>query len=726
MKYDRVILSATCIALSVSLLAACDSSSVDHLASKVENLAEKAPPASHEWRSYLGDAASRQYSPVGLITKDNVHMLREVWRYDPGFAVGYGTEIPTNPLIVKGVLYGLNARKDLFALDAATGEELWVHVIAQPNAGKGSGRGLVHWEGIDAAGEAARWIVLGLGHELIAIDALTGQRVDEFGSGGVVDLRQGLGKPVRDVSLNVSSPGTLFGDLLIQGFGTTEFYGAAPGYIRAYHIPTGELRWTFKTIPGAQEYGADTWPDINRSEFGGANAWAGITVDTQRGIAYVPTGSAAYDFYGANRKGDNLFANSLIALDASSGERLWHYQIVKHDLWDRDLAAPPNLVDITVDGQTIAAVTQATKSGHLFVFNRETGEPVFPLIDTPVTGVGVPGEHLPKSQPLPVLPPPFANQNFSVTDISAASGQYVEEQIVGMALNQVFHAPDENGIVLYPGLDGGAQWGGQAWDADSGLLFVNSNEVPWHYTMQGLSADDPGLQSLEGSYQMFCGGCHGADRRGTGDTFPSLRNIREKYWPWEIWQIIRQGRGRMPAFGSDPWYYMLGPLAYLYIAGDSEGRAGLAPESISHYGADGYNRLRDEFKLPGSKPPWGSLSAINVGEGRIVWKTPLGDFPKALALGLPGLGSENYGGPVVTAGSLVFIAATPDSKIRAFDKNTGEMLWQSQLPAPGFATPAVYEAGERPFLVIAAGGGKLGQPSGSAWVAFSLDPSSVQ
>ncbi|HCX14493.1 MAG TPA: pyrrolo-quinoline quinone, partial [Rhodospirillaceae bacterium] len=638
-KCLRAKLNIVPVVLTAFVLCACDSPDNTELSNVFSDLAENAPPPSHEWHHFLGDAASRQYSPLDQITSDNVHTLHEAWRYDPGFATAHDTEIPTNPLIIKGVLYGLNARKDLFALNAATGEELWVHTVEHARAGKRTGRGLVYWEGVDDSGQVARWIILGLGHELIAVNAETGERVESFGIKGAVDLREGLDRPIEGVGVNVSSPGTLYGDLLIQGFGTGEFYGAAPGYIRAYHLPSGALTWTFRTIPGAGEYGADTWPDTNREAFGGANSWAGITVDTERGIAYVPTGSAAYDFYGADREGDNLFASSLVALDANTGERLWHHQMVRHDLWDRDLASPPNLIEIERDGEIIAAVAQSTKSGHLFVFDRESGKPLFPLVETPVTGAGVPGEHLPQSQLLPQLPPPFTQQVFSVTDILSDSTAYVEDQIRGMTTDKPFHAPDEDGIVLYPGLDGGAEWGGQAWDASSGLLFVNANEVPWHYTMQGLTADDPGMMSMEGSYQMFCGVCHGADRRGKGEVFPSLRDIGDKYWPWEVWQIIREGRGRMPSFGSQPWNYLWRPLVYIYTAGDSEGRKGVDPSNITHYGADGYNRLQDEFRLPGSKPPWGSLSAINVKEGRIAWKIPLGDFPKALELGFEGLGA---------------------------------------------------------------------------------------
>ena len=714
--------------LLILALAACKEPGPDEAASTRTlqartQAADDAVTAATEWRHYLGDAASSQYSPLADIHRGNVAKLREAWRYDPDDAGDYDTFIPTNPLVVKGVLYGLSARKNLFALNAASGEELWVYRFDRPHGGKGSGRGLVYWSGSLPGGESVEWLLVGLGHDLFAIDALSGRPATAFGNNGRIDLREGLDRPIDDLQVNVIAPGTLYDDLLIQGFGTSEFYGAAPGYIRAYHIPSGELRWTFRTIPAPGEAGADTWPKEHRTTFGGANSWAGITVDQARGLAFVPTGSAAFDYYGKNRRGDNLFANSLLALDAATGERLWHYQFVRHDLWDRDLPSPPNLITVRRNGESIPAVSQATKSGHLFVFHRETGEPLYPIEEVPVTGPGVPGEHLPASQPLPTQPPAFAKQHFSVSNISSDSSAYVRQQIQGKALNEPFRAPDEAGQVIYPGLDGGAQWGGQAFDAASGLLFVNTSEVPWHFSLVPTHGDGGSPLNLEFAYTHFCGGCHGTDRAGNGDIFPSLRDIGDKYWPWEVYDIVRNGRGRMPAFVHEPWYYLLGPIAYLYTAGDDVASAGTAPGEVTGYMIDGFSELLDEYGLPGSQPPWGSLVAIDTERGRIAWKVPLGDYPEALAMGLEGLGAANYGGPVVTGGDLVFIAATPDSHIRAFDKYSGKLLWQERLPAAGFATPAVYRAAGRQFVVVAAGGGRLRQASGAAYVAYALPDS---
>lgn len=703
--------------IAAMLLWGCSSSNNEEAIAHISDLRGNQQIAESEWRSYLGDSASNQFSPLTQITTSNVGQLTEAWRYDPG----HTGLIPTNPLIVKGLLYGLDGHKNLFALNAATGEELWVYPFDRSATAKGAGRGLVYWEGELGNGVTAEYILVGQEHLLYAIDAVSGKLVEDFGNGGSIDLRLGLDRKPKSTNVAANTPGTLYQDLLIMGFATSEDYSASPGYIRAYHMPSGELRWTFKTIPGTGEFGADTWPEENRDKRGGANAWAGLTVDEDRGIVFAPTGSAGYDFYGANRAGDNLFANSLVALDARTGERLWHYQIVRHDLWDRDLPAPPNLVTVHRDGEAIPAVAQSTKSGHVFVFHRETGEPLFPIEEIAIAGIGMPGEHLPSSQPIPASPPPFVELDFELTTLDRQASETVATKIAGMTTNNHYAAPSEEGIVLKPGLDGGAEWGGQAYDSATGLLYVNANEVPWTMKMAPVKAGTTGDQSPETGYRLFCAHCHGADRKGMGDAVPSLEDIHLKYWPWEIWDIVRNGRGRMPGFSHQPWYYSLGTIVYLYQSHGAEVEhtpAGNDTTTLS-YGAK-FQKLRDSNNLPGSTPPWGSLNAVDLNKGTIRWRIPLGDYPQAEILGLSGLGAENYGGPVVTAGGLLFVASTPDKKLRAFDKLTGELLWHDVLPAAGFATPAVYEAMGRQFVVIAAGGGKLDEPAGSSYIAYAL------
>ena len=688
----------------------------------IREVRSRAAPAEKEWRHYLGDQASNQFSQLAEINRDNVARLEVAWRYDAGGAEDNNTLVPTNPLVVEGVLYGLTARKDVFALDAATGEELWRFEVNEPLLGKGAGRGLVYWQAEGADGKPLRLILVGISHELMALNADTGQLYAGFADKGVLDARFGLDRPVDGLNVSLNVPGVVFEDLLIFGFSTHELDGAAPGYIRAYQLPSGELRWTFRTIPADGEYGAETWPAEGRDGFGGANAWAGLSLDEDAGVVYVPTGSAAYDFYGGKRRGDNLFATSLVALDARTGERLWHFQTVRHDVWDRDLPTPPNLVSVERAGESITAVAQATKSGHLFLFDRETGDSLYPIEEVPVAGAGLPGETLATTQPLPVLPPPFVPQQFIVTDRSERSQEFIRARIAEMNPDTRFPVPSPQGTVLYPGFDGGAEWGGQAWDQESGLLYVNANHIPSVFKMIPLTAEAPPALSPWGGYQILCAACHGLDREGNGAAFPSLVDIGERYWPWETYAILRDGRGRMPSFNQVPWYGLAAITWFLHTADEEtyRGSQQVVAGEITGYLHDGYANLIDEEGLPGNKPPWGSLSAIDLSAGEIAWRVPLGDYPQILAQGLSGLGAQNFGGPVVTAGGLVFIAATPDSRIRAFDKLSGELLWQDELPAAGFATPAVYEAAGRQFLVIAAGGGKLDQPSGSSYVAYAL------
>jgi quinoprotein glucose dehydrogenase len=678
-----------------------------------------ASPVDHEWRDYLGDAMRSHYSPLAQIDRSNVDSLEIAWTYEAGPLEGSLTQIQCNPIVVKGVLYATNSRAHPFALDAATGRELWRFDPTQHgSAAQGHNRGVVYWEGPDGGR-----ILSASGQDLWMLDATTGRPEPRFGEAGRVDLRGGLAHGQSAGDVTSPTPGIVFEDLLILGTKVGETAGAAPGDIRAFDLHTGGLLWSFHTIPYEGEWGDETWPEGSWRTGGGANSWAGVTLDAERGIVFLPTGSATPDFWGGERAGDNLFANSLLALDARTGERLWHFQIIHHDLWDRDLPAPPNLVSFERGGERVDAVTQTTKSGHLFVFDRETGDPVFPIEERPVHASFYPEEVVSPTQPFPTAPPPFTRQAFDLARIDGdarAEGFRAaqEARLSGMRMGENFIPPSLEGSIMYPGFDGGAEWGGAAWDAKTGLLYVNANEVGGMLRlMKRPKGDHP-----RGLYLEKCALCHGADLEGTG-VGPSLRGVAERRTNVELLTTIALGSGRMPSFVDLPLPTIERLTAYLSDPEDEKkalAALDARPGSDSPYVSAGYLYLRDEEGVPINSPPFGTLTAIDLAAGELRWQVPLGDYPHLAERGIVGAGTENYGGPVVTAGGLLFIAATADEKFRAFDKRTGEVLWETRLPASGFATPATYSVAGRQFVVIAAGGGKLGMRSGSKYVAYAL------
>lgn len=682
------------------------------------------------WASYLGDDQRSHYSPLNQIHGRNVQKLQVAWTYHSGGARPDGrSQIQCNPLIVDGVLYGTSPQSVLFALDAATGKELW-RFNPVGNGGDhqalGVNRGVVYW----ADGNDQR-ILYSAGQYLHAVNARDGKLISSFGAEGRVNLKDGLGRDASQLYIIATTPGIVFRDLIIMGSRVAEGPGpSAPGHIRAYDIRTGKMTWIFHTIPHPGEAGHETWPAEAWKFIGGANCWAGMALDEQRGIVFVPTGSAAFDFWGGNRIGQNLFANCLLALDAATGKRIWHYQFVHHDIWDRDPPAPPNLLRVNRDGKAVDAVAQVTKSGHVFVFNRETGEPLFPIEERPVPRSDLQGEVAWPTQPLPLRPAPFARQIFSadqITDISPPAYQAVLEQFVKLRPHSPFMPPSREGTIIFPGFDGGAEWGGAAVDP-KGILYVNANEMPWILTMvETKPRNGPALSSGEQIYNQICAACHGVNRSGDpARAFPSLEKIAEKLKKPDIVQLLNTGRGMMPsvAFLSEEQKeavagFLLGE-APATRAGDQptpKNADSLIREPYSH---TGYNRWLDTNGYPAVKPPWGTLNAIDLNTGEYVWRTPLGEFPELTARGIPPTGTENYGGPVLTAGGLLFIAASKDEMFRAFDQQTGKILWQTKLPAAGYATPATYLVNGTQFVVIACGGGKCGTKSGDAYVAFAL------
>lgn len=673
-----------------------------------------------EWRSYGGGPENTHFSPLKQITRENVKQLEVAWTYDTGDAF-HDSEMQCNPIIVDGALYATSPKMRVFALDAATGKELWVF---DPNEGrralgKSRNRGVTYWEG---GGE--RRIFFGFQNWLYALDARTGKPALDFGKGGRVDLREGLGRVPNELSVGLTTPGVVYKDLLIVGSIVSETLPAAPGHIRAYDARTGKLRWIFHTIPHPGEFGYDTWPKDAWQYAGGANAWSGMALDEKRGLVFAPTGSATYDFYGANRHGDNLFANSLICLDAATGKRKWHFQIVRHDLWDRDLPAAPALVTIKRNGRSIEAVAQITKSGHVFVFERENGKPVFPIEYRKVSTAGVDGEKPADTQPLPLSPPPVARQILTedmLTRRTPEAHAAVLERFRKLRSFGQFDPPSTQGAIVFPGFDGGPGWGGAAFDPETGLLIVNSNEVPC--ILRLIERPRKVLPTAKNIYQRDCASCHGRDLMGSPPEFPALTDMSQKYSEAEMRTLIRKGVGRMPGFPALSDEATRAVARYLLTGEDVK----ITPENAGpatielKYTIDGYNRFFDPDGYPAVAPPWGTLNAIDLNKGEIVWQITLGEHPELVAKGLRDTGSWNYGGPIVTAGGVIFIGATNyDKKFRAFDKATGKLLWETLLPAAGNATPSTYQVGGRQFVVIAAGGGKRGGESGGKYVAFAL------
>lgn len=669
--------------------------------------------AAGDWPVYGGDEANTHFTTLDQITPENVQQLKVAWSYDTGDAFE-GSEMQANPVIIDGVLYATTPRLQVFALNAATGERLWQF---DPTNGQGSTSRFRH-RGVVVTGDR---VIFNYRNRLYALDRTTGAPITSFGDSGWVDLRAGLGRPVEGLSVSASTPGVVFEDLFIIGSSVPEALPSAPGDIRAYDVRTGALRWSFHTIPHPGEFGYDTWPEDAWKIAGGANAWSGVTIDSERGIVFAATGSASYDFYGGNRKGDNLFANTLLALDARTGERVWHFQGLRHDLWDRDFPAAPALVTVTRDGQPVDAVAQITKTGHVYLFERTKGTPLFPIEERPMPGATLDGEQASATQPFPVLPPPFARQRLDVdglTDRTPEAHAAALTTFTEYETNDPFDTPNTRGTIIFPGVDGGGEWGGPAFDPTSGLLYVNSNEMAWLLKLVP--------RSDESLYAANCASCHGAQREGSA-IGPSLVDIAARRSRDEIRTIIREGTGRMPAYATAIDGGAVNDIVHYLITGrDSSVRTvGTTPYALPYRTAF-FDIFLDHEGYPGIKPPWGTLNAIDLNAGEIRWSIPFGEYPALTAQGITNTGTDNYGGAIVTDNGLLFIAATTyDNKIRAFDKRDGRLLWEATLPAAGNATPSTYMVNGVQYLVIACGGGKNGAPSGGTYVAFTL-PESVR
>lgn len=678
-----------------------------------------------EWREYLGGPDRNHYSTLTQINPENVNKLQIAWTY----SMPDSGQMQVNPIIVDGVLYGVTSSVQAFALDAATGKEIWRFGDPLKNWASTS-RGVAYWQ----KGSDKR-ILHTIGPNLWAIDARTGKPIESFGDDGKIDLHKGLPEIAKDKFMISNTPGTIFEDLIVMPVRLSEGADAAPGDIRAFNVITGELAWTFHTIPYPGEFGYETFPkDAYLNTYtGAANNWSGMAVDRKRGILYVPTGSAGYDFYGGNRKGQNLFANCLLALDARTGKRIWHFQTTHHDIWDRDLPAPPNLLTVEHNGKKIDAVAQVSKQGYVFLFDRVTGKPLFPIKEVPVPQNALRGEVPWKTQPIPTKPAPYARQSFELKDTDISPYAENREELLAKFKTyrrKLYDPPSTEGTVILPGFDGGAEWGGAAADPHKGILYVNANEMAWIQTMKETPTDAAlsGLPLGEKTYMNYCVACHGAERKGnTASGYPSLVDIGQRRSKFYVNAMINNGKGMMPGFNFISKEEKQALVQFLFgeekkevTSTSTANRSGATNQIKLPYQMTGYNKFLDSKGLPAITPPWGTLSAIDLNTGEYLWKIPFGHEPALLEKGIKNTGSENYGGPVVTASGLLFIAASKDGMFRVFDKNNGKLLWETKLPAAGFATPATYEINGKQFVVIACGGTKLGTPKGNKYVAFAL------
>lgn len=682
-----------------------------------------AAQTSQDWAVYGGNKSGQRYSPLTQINRGNVKQLRVAWSFDAGEAPA---GLQAHPLIQGGKLFIYSPQQVVLALDAATGRQLWKF-----DSGIHSGqpaRGFAYWKSPDGRHDILFAQTL---YAVWALDPATGKAITSFGKDGRIDLRNDLGAESPRGTIAITTPGTIYKDVIILGFRTGETRPSPHGDIRAYNIHTGALVWNFHTIPHPGEPGYDTWPKDAWKYTGGANNWAGGVLDEARGIFYAPTGSAVSDFYGADRLGNNLYANSLLALDAATGKLLWHFQAVHHDMWDRDFPSPPVLLTLHRKGKVVDAVAQVTKHGQVFVFDRVTGKPLFPIEEEPFPASTVPGEVASPTQPMSTAIEPFVRQRLTadmLTNRTPEAHAWVAEKFKSLISNgQFMPFRIDQETVVFPGFDGGAEWGGEAVDPRTGVLYINANEMAW---TGGLTAVKQGESAGAALYNSQCAVCHGPDRKGQAGVFPSLIEATNKLSAQQMTDVIHNGRGRMPGFTNLNGDALNELLAYVrsgdLVPTDRSDKQELASSNSTapevKYRFTGYHKFLDPEGYPAIQPPWGTLNALDLNTGNYLWHVPLGEYPELAAKGITHTGSENYGGPILTASGLLFIGATSfDNKLRCFDAKTGNVLWQATMDYAGNATPATYMVNGKQYIVIATSSARNPKAGhGSKYVAFAL------
>lgn len=687
------------------------------------------------WNDYAGSPDSLEYSALKQIDKSNVTKLKLAWFEAAPGPVG---RFSFNPLVVDGVMYVVGKDDAIYALDGATGKEIWVHPV---EGGQPTNRGFNWWQ---SKGGKDRRLIFAVDGYLQELDMKTGESIESFGKGGRVDLREGLGRPLSDFGQGVQSgtPGRVFENLIILGSAPGEMYGSPPGDLRAFDVRSGKMVWIFHTVPHPGEAGYDTLPPGAWKYVGGNNAWGGISLDEKRGIAYFPLGSPTYDLYGANRKGADLYGDCILALNARTGKRLWYFQVVHHDLWDYDPAASPLLLTVKHDGKDVDVVAEATKFGFLYVLNRVTGKPLWPVEERPVPQSHMPGEQSSPTQPFPTAPPPFARQDFTLNDIDPYLDPEEQARIRKVLVNArregIFTPPAYNrDQIEIPGENGGANQGSTAADPLTGVMYVKTYDEPTIHRMteavpvRHFSATN-GTPAQRGYalYSQTCIACHGANRARI--TYPKKMNFAQ------FTATVRAGKAEMPPFSSS--MLSTDDLRYLaaYLEDPTAGEATPTSETKSARLPSGQLQFFGQFGfifrandgLPAFSPPWSSIVAYDLNKGTILWRRPIGTTPGLAAKGITDTGSSDLirNGPVVTSGGLLFIATRADRMIQALDKDTGKTLWETKIDANPDGIPAVYEAGGREYVAFYAAvtGEKAslsydpGKPGAQGYYVFAL------
>ena len=705
------------------------------------SLVVKPVDINRSWSVYKADSEGTAYSALDEVNLNNVNQLQLAWKHKfsdaPQGSRGESSE--SNPIIIDGIMYTMSARHRVYALNATSGEQIWAFDPFNGAAGGGVGRGVTYYED----GEDKRIMFTG-GDQLFSVNAATGKLIISFGQSGKVSMNIGMRGDPDKISVIPTTPGTIYKDLFIIGNEVSELYGAEPGHIRAYNVKTGALVWTFHTVPQPGEVGYDTWPKDAWKYVWGANRWGGITLDEKRGMVFLSTGSPTYDYYGKDRVGNNLFGNSVVALDARTGKYKWHFQTIHHDLWDYDLPAAPNLITVVQNGRKIDAVAQTSKLGYIYTFNRDTGEPLWPIEERPVPASDIPGEVSSPTQPFPTKPKPYARQNIAEADIanySQASHDTLMKRFRSFRYEGPFTPPSIKGTFMMPGSRGGSSWGGGSVDPFKGIIYVKSNDSPEIATMKKVVQNETAKLSVyaqgKALYNTYCVACHMPDKNGDESGNPSLLAIETRLTKENALSKIKRGGGKMPSFASVisgkedaiiSFLFDKEPAARLggreqnflreIEANNAANKIAEIKEDDKYLNLTAYGQFNDNERRQGIKPPFGQLHAINLNTGEFEWTITLGNTPDSQLPGVPDTGSSGSAGPLVTKGGLLFIGSTRDRKFRAMDQKTGRIVWEYALPGIANANPSTYWSNGKQYIAISVGGDAT-NPAGFM-LAFAL------